>query len=1229
MTKPAISSLLEKRILVLDGAMGTMIQRYKLQEADYRGHLSLEERTYKGNNDMLSLTKPEIIREIYTQYYEAGADIIETNTFNANSVSMEDYGMQSFVREMNLASARLAVDVANSFTAKDPSKPRYVAGAVGPTNKTLSMSPDVNNPAYRALSFDDLCAAYQEQIEALIEGGVDLLLMETIFDTLNVKAAIMAAERAMDVRQKKLPIMISLTLADRGGRTLSGQTMGAFLASIEHAEILSVGLNCSFGARDMKPFVKEMGELSPYYISAYPNAGLPNRFGEYDESPEDMAVQIKEFIDEGLVNIIGGCCGSTPAHIAAYQALVKGALPHRRTEKKACLRLSGLELLEVTPLTNFVNVGERCNVAGSRKFLRLIKEGNFEEALIIARKQVEDGAQILDVNMDEGMLDAVEAMTHFLHLAASEPDITRVPVMIDSSKWEVIEAGLKCLQGKCVVNSISLKEGEEQFLEYARKLKGYGAAVVVMAFDENGQADNFQRRIEVCERAYKLLVEKVNFNPNDIIFDPNVLAVATGIEEHATYGLSFLEATEWIKKNLPGARVSGGLSNLSFSFRGNNYIREAMHAVFLYHAIKRGMDMAIVNPSESVTYDEIPQNVLDAIEDVIFNRREDATERLLDIAESVKGAATGADKTEQVDEWRTRPLDERLSHALQKGISDFMEVDLEEALRTYPRAVDIIDGPLMAGMNKVGELFGDGKMFLPQVVKTARTMKRAVAILQPSIEAEKQVGSSSKAGTVLIATVKGDVHDIGKNIVGVVLACNNYEVVDLGVMVHTETIIAKAKEIKPDFIGLSGLITPSLDEMTKVARAMEAEGFKMPLLIGGATTSKIHTAVKIAPLYSGLVVYSKDASQTPGMLAQWLNPETRDAFVAKTNSEYEDFRRSIASEKATVPYVDALRQAKRPDFSAFTPVKPNVAGRVELQIPVKEVLPYIHWKFFFGAWRLGGKYADIVNLHGCDSCRATWLASFPVEERPKASEAMQLYKDAQRMLDKLCADEYAFISAVFGIYEANGDDRRIYLKTEKGDYTLPVLRQQEKGENENYQALSDFLAPLSSGITDYMGCFAVTVGDVIEGIIRKYEKEGDDYQTMLLKFLADRLAEAATEYLHEKVRKEYWGYAPDEKLDVEDLFRVAFSGIRPAVGYPSLPDQSFNFILNDILDMESIGIVMTENGAMSPAATVSGLFFAHPQSHYFNIGRVGADQLALYATDTQRTPEEVKHWLRF
>ncbi|MFZ4456237.1 MAG: methionine synthase [Bacteroidales bacterium] len=1226
-TKPTIQSILEDRILVLDGAMGTMIQQYKLSEEDYRGTLVSGNRTYKGNNDMLCITKPEVIREIHAKYLMAGADIIETNTFNANSVSMEDYGMQSYVREMNLAATRLALEVAAEFTAKDPSTPRYVAGAIGPTNKTCSMSPDVNNPAYRALTFDALCDSYQEQIEALIEGGVDLLLIETIFDSLNAKVALFAAEKAMKKLEKKVPIMLSVTLSDKGGRTLSGQTMGAFLASVEHADILSVGLNCSFGARDMKPFIKELGEISPYYISAYPNAGLPNRFGEYDESPEIMALQIKEYFEESLVNVIGGCCGTTPDHIATYKSMLQGMTPHAKSAPTKAMRLSGLELLDVKPENNFVNIGERCNVAGSRKFLRLIREENYEEALTIARKQVEDGAQILDVNMDEGMLDAVKEMTTFLNLMMSEPDICCVPIMIDSSKWHVIEEGLKCVQGKCVVNSISLKEGEAQFLEQARLLKSYGAAAVVMAFDEQGQADTFPRRVEICTRAYNLLVNEVKFNPNDIIFDPNVLALATGIEEHATYGIDFLKATEWIKQTLPGAKVSGGLSNLSFSFRGNNYIREAMHSVFLYHAIKVGMDMAIVNPSEAVLYDDIPANVLEAIEDVIFNRRADATERLLDIAEQLKNTSTG-EKQVQQDEWRSLPLEDRLIHALQKGIGDHMAEDIAEALTVYAKAVDIIDEPLMKGMNKVGELFGEGKMFLPQVVKTARTMKKAVAILQPVLEAEK-VSGTSKAGTVLIATVKGDVHDIGKNIVGVVLSCNNYEMVDLGVMVHLEEIIKKAKEIQPDFIGLSGLITPSLDEMTRVAQAMEAEGFKMPLLIGGATTSKIHTAVKIAPHYTGApVIHSKDASQTPGKLAQWLNLDTRADYVAKLESEYETLRLSIQKEKPMAPYSEAKERALKLDFSNYTPAKPNNMGTHRIDIPVKELVPYIHWIFFFSSWRLGGKFAKIAELDGCDSCRLAWVNSFPVEDRPKAEEALKLYRDAERVLDRLIADE-ACVSAVYGHYEASSDDRTIYINSEKGEVKVPVLRQQEKADSDNpYYSLADFIAPKTSGVTDYIGCFGVTAGGKIEGLMKEYEKAEDDFMVMLVSFLSDRLAEAGTENLHEKIRKEFWGYAADENLSIDEMLKVRFRGIRPAVGYPSLPDQSVNFILNDIVNLSSAGITLTENGAMSPAASVSGFFFAHPQSDYFMIGKVGEEQLMMYAKETDRSLEEVKRWIR-
>ncbi len=907
--KATIQQLISQRILILDGAMGTMIQQYNLSEKDFRGERFGDiPGQLKGNNDLLCLTRPDVITDIHRKYLEAGADIIETNTFNATSVSMSDYHVQEYVKEINLTAAHIARQIADEYTQKNPDKPRFVAGSVGPTNKTCSMSPDVNNPAMRALTFDELSACYQEQIEALLEGGVDVILIETIFDTLNAKAAIYAAENAMHKKEREVPIMLSVTVSDAGGRTLSGQTLDAFLASIQHAPIFSIGLNCSFGAKQLKPFLANLAKRAPYYISAYPNAGLPNSLGTYDQSPVDMAEEVREYVEEGLINIIGGCCGTTDLYIAEYPALLKNAVPHVPAQKPKDLWLSGLELLEVKPEINFVNIGERCNVAGSRKFLRLIQEKKYDEALSIARKQVEDGALVIDINMDDGLLDAKQEMTTFLNLIASEPDIARVPVMIDSSKWEVIEAGLKCIQGKSIVNSISLKEGEEAFLNHAKKIQRYGAAVVVMAFDEKGQADTYERKIEVCERAYRLLVEKVNFNPNDIIFDPNVLSIATGIDEHNNYAVDFINATEWIKKNLPGAHISGGISNLSFSFRGNNYIRESMHAVFLYHAIGKGLDMGIVNPASAILYTDIPADILEKIEDVVLNRHPDAAERLIEVAENLKNLSTGSVAV-KTDVWREGEVEERLKYALIKGIGDFLEQDLAEAIPLYGKAVDIIEGPLMDGMNEVGELFGSGKMFLPQVVKTARTMKKAVGILQPLIEAEKKEGSSS-AGKVLLATVKGDVHDIGKNIVSVVMACNNYEIIDLGVMVPAEQIVQKAIEEKVDIIGLSGLITPSLDEMVQVAIELQKAGLDIPLLIGGATTSKLHTALKIAPVYNAPVIHLKDASLNAMVASKLLNENLKESFVQEINNQYESLRQSGRVDKRETISLEEARKNK-------------------------------------------------------------------------------------------------------------------------------------------------------------------------------------------------------------------------------------------------------------------------------------------------------------------------------
>ena len=1225
MTRSAFKRLLRERILVLDGGLGTMIQRFKLTEQDYRGErFSDFPGQLKGNNDLLNITRPDVLKEIHTQYMESGADIVTTNTFNANVISMADYGTQAYVGEINRAGARLVREAANTYTART-GRPIWVAGSIGPTNKTASMSPDVSDPAYRAVTYADLYAAYKEQIAALVEGGVDIILFETTFDTLNVKAGLEAAEVVLQEHQADLPIMLSLTLSVQGGRTFSGQTLAAFLASVQHTHIVSVGLNCSFGAADMKPYLAELARLAPCFISAYPNAGLPNTFGDYDETPETMLEHVRPFVEEGLVNVLGGCCGTTPAHIAKFPDLVRGKRPHQPAKQPDCLWLSGLELLEVKSENNFVNVGERCNVAGSRKFLRLIKEGSYEEALTIARKQVEDGAQILDINMDDGMLDAVKEMTHFLNLIAAEPDIARVPVMIDSSKWEVIEQGLMCVQGKSIVNSISLKEGEELFLRHAARIKQLGAATVVMAFDEQGQADTFERKIAICKRAYDLLTQKVGFNPQDIIFDPNILAIATGMEEHNGYGLAFIQAVEWIKQHLPGAKVSGGVSNLSFSFRGNNQVREAMHAVFLYHAIAKGMDMGIVNPSTSVLYEEIEPTFRTLLEDVILYRRPEAAEELIAYAQQLHTQASGEQMEKHHEAWREGTLNERLEYALIKGIGDYLEADLQEALTQYAHAVEIIDGPLMSGMNKVGNLFGAGKMFLPQVVKTARTMKKAVAILQPAIEAEKKAAGSAKAGKVLFATVKGDVHDIGKNIVSIVLACNNYEVIDLGVMVPAEVIVQKAIEEKPDLVCLSGLITPSLEEMAHVAEEMQKAGLTIPLMVGGATTSKLHTAVKIAPHYDFPVIHVLDASQNPLIAAKLLNPATHDAYVAELTQEQEALRASMAQKKEElVSLTEARQHPVAIDWKNYTPVVPHQMGVHELPVvPVEELIPYIHWTFFFSAWKLAGRYAEITQIHGCDSCRAMWLAGFPENERAKAAEAMQLYKDATRLLDRLVAEKMACCKAIYGFFPAYSEGDTIHI----GDHLLPTLRQQVKRPEAIYKSLADYVMPAAEQRTDYLGAFVVTAGIGLESWMEQYQAEGDNYNAMLLQTLSDRLAEALAEYLHERVRKEFWGYAPNEQLSIADLYKVKYQGIRPAIGYPSLPDQRLNETLDELLDMQRIGVRLTENGAMYPTASVSGLYFAHPAAQYFMIGTIDEEQLRNYAARRGLTEEEARKLL--
>ncbi len=1222
----SIEAILSDRILILDGAMGTMIQLYGLTEEDFRGKRFGDSKVLlKGNNDLLSITRPDVIEEIHLAYLQAGADIIETNTFNATSISQSDYRLEHLVGEMNRSAAQIARNAADKFNKTTPDKPRFVAGAIGPTSKTASMSPRVEEPMFRAATFDDFKVAYKEQVFALIEGGVDLLLIETIFDTLNAKAAILAVKEVEEEIGKTIPVILSVTLSDRAGRTLSGQTLGAFVVSVSHANPLAIGLNCSFGAADLKPYVKELGKIAPFYISVYPNAGLPNQLGEYDETPEKMAGQMREFIDEELVNIVGGCCGTTPEHIAEYVSMVEHAKPHRRATPPGNMQLSGLEVLEVSSSINFLNIGERCNVAGSRKFLRLIQQKKYEEALDIARGQVADGAQVLDINMDDGLLDGATEMTNFLNMLAADPDVARVPIMIDSSKWEVLEAGLKCVQGKSIVNSISLKNGETEFLHQAMLVKRYGAAVVVMAFDEKGQADSFERRVEICGRAYKLLTES-GFDPHDIIFDPNVLAIATGIEEHANYAVDFIRATRWIKENLPHAKVSGGVSNLSFSFRGNEAIREMMHSSFLYHAIKEGLDMGIVNPAQSVIYEDIPEEGKERIEDVLFNRREDATERLMVYAEKIKGEKRADSGAEKAEEWRDYTLDERLSYALVKGIGDYLEEDIAEALTHYPRAVDIIDKPLMDGMNRVGDLFGSGKMFLPQVVKAARTMKRAVAILQPTLEAEKGAGAESKtAGKILLATVKGDVHDIGKNIVGIVLACNNYEVVDLGVMVPPEKIIATIIQEKPDIVGLSGLITPSLEEMGVVATEMEKAGLKIPLLIGGATTSKLHTALKIEPKYSHGVVHVKDASRSPAVVANLISKEHKEEYIEKVREEYERLREDRSSKKVQLlPLKEARKHAFKFDWQRYVATVPANMGRIKLDpIPVKDIVPYIDWRFFFHAWSMSAKFHTVTKVPRDKKAREEWVSTFSDDERERARQAVRLYDDAGEMLLRFVQEEVDYIRAVFGLYDAYSEEDTLYL-----DGTpFHLLRQQVKSDENECLCLSDFVAPRSLGIKDYAGAFAVTAGAGTGELLKRYQDEGDDYNGLLMRSLLDRLAEATTEWLHASVRRTYWGYSSEEDISIDDMFAVKYDGIRPAVGYPLIPDQSVNFILHDMLGTDEIGISLTENGVMYPNASVSGFFLAHPNSKYFAVGKIDEDQFADYARRKGVRTEEVRKFL--
>ncbi|WP_235545367.1 methionine synthase [Phycicoccus sp. Soil802] len=1230
----------------MDGAMGTMIQREGLGEDDYRGERFADwESDLKGNNDLLSLTQPEIIRGIHTAYLEAGADLIETNTFNAQRISLADYGMEDLAYEFNLESARLARQACDAMTEQTPDRPRWVLGALGPTNRTASISPDVNDPGKRNVTFDELVEAYVEQARGLVDGGADLLIVETIFDTLNAKAAIFALETLFEEHERRWPVIISGTITDASGRTLSGQVTEAFWNSVRHARPLAVGLNCALGAAEMRPYAAELARVADTFVSCYPNAGLPNAFGEYDETPDAMAGVVGEFAESGLVNLLGGCCGTTPDHIAAIAKAAAGQKPRVPAEVAPALRLSGLEPLTVTEESLFVNVGERTNITGSARFRKLIQAEDYGTALNVARQQVESGAQVIDINMDEGMIDGVAAMDRFVKLVATEPDISRVPLMVDSSKWDVIEAGLKCVQGKSIVNSISMKEGVEPFIEHARLCRKYGAAVVVMAFDEDGQADSLQRRKEICQRAYDILTQEVGFPAEDIIFDPNIFAVATGIEEHAAYGTDFIDATRWIKENLPGALVSGGVSNVSFSFRGNNAVREAIHAVFLYHAIQAGMDMGIVNAGALVVYDQVDPELRERIEDVVLNRRPDSTERLLEIADSFN---TGDTKQEAIaEEWRSLPVGERITYALVKGLDEHAETDTEELRQEISarggRPIEVIEGPLMDGMNVVGDLFGAGKMFLPQVVKSARVMKKAVAYLIPFIEAEKteaEVAENRAKGKVVMATVKGDVHDIGKNIVGVVLQCNNYDVVDLGVMVPAQKILDAARAEKADVIGLSGLITPSLDEMVNFATEMERQGFDLPLLIGGATTSRAHTAVKVDQKYHGPVVWVKDASRSVPVVAQLLSDELRPKLMAEVKADFDSLRARHAAKTTERPLVsiEKAREMATPiDWSGYRPPVPHLVAAQEKELlrrqsgtdrrtltqfvrtfkdyPIAELRDYIDWGPFFLAWEMKGRFPDILN-------------------NPATGEAAtKLYQDAQTMLDQIIEHKWLRANGVIGLFPANsvGDDIEVYTDESRETVatTLHTLRQQgQHREGIPNRAMSDFVAPKESGRPDHVGAFAVTAGLGSHDKVNEFKAAMDDYNAILLEALADRLAEAFAERMHERVRHDFWGYAPDEHLKNPDLIAEKYVGIRPAPGYPACPDHTEKALLWDLLQVEeNTGMELTESMAMWPGASVSGWYFSHPQSQYFVVGRLGRDQIEDYAKRKGWTVAEAERWL--
>ena len=1214
----ALLDALEQRILVLDGAMGTMIQRYNLTEAQYRG-TRFEDfaRDLKGNNDLLSITRPEVIREIHSRYLEAGADILETNTFNSTAISQADYHLESLVEELNLAGARLAREVADAYSTRTPGKPRWVAGVMGPMNRTLSLSPDVNDPGYRAVTFDQVKDSYKAAARALVAGGVDILMVETIFDTLNAKAALFAIDELFEETGIRLPIMISGTITDASGRTLSGQTAEAFWNSVRHARPLSIGLNCALGARQLRPHVEELSRIADVYVSAHPNAGLPNAMAEYDELPEETAAHIREWAESGWLNITGGCCGTTPDHIKAIASLVSDCKPRLRPKIEPRLRLSGLEPLNIGEDSLFVNVGERTNVTGSKAFARLILAGDFDEALAVARQQVENGAQVIDINMDEAMLDSAAAMTRFLQLVASEPDISRVPIMIDSSKWSVIEAGLKCVQGKAIVNSISMKAGEEEFIQQAKLARRYGAAVVVMAFDEKGQADTLQRKTSICERCYRLLTEKVGFPAEDIIFDANIFAIATGIEEHNTYGRDYIEAVAWIHRHLPHAKTSGGVSNLSFSFRGNEPVREAMHTAFLYHATKAGLTMGIVNAGQLGVYEEIPKDLLERVEDVILNRRPDATERLVEFAESFKGRKK--DAAEEL-EWRKGTPQERLVHALVRGITQHIVEDTEEARLQFERPLQVIEGPLMDGMNVVGDLFGSGKMFLPQVVKSARVMKQAVAHLIPYIEEEKKrLGTAPKPkGKVVMATVKGDVHDIGKNIVGVVLQCNNFDVVDLGVMVACDTILETARRENADMVGLSGLITPSLEEMAHVAREMKRLGFTIPLLIGGATTSRTHTAVKIEPNYPGPTVWVPDASRAVGVASALSSPEQRDAYMVQVRADFAKVREAHSRKtgQKSVSLQAARANAAKIDWSSYRPVKPRQLGLLALRnYPLERIVEFIDWGPFFQAWDLAGRYPDILT------------------DSVVGEAARSVHREGQAMLERIVKGRWLTANGVFGLWPANsvGDDIEIYAdeSRERVLMTWHNLRQQnEKPAGNPNLCLADFVADKDSGIPDYVGAFAVATGAGIETRLKEFAAKNDDYSAIMLKALADRLAEAFAEHLHHRVCTEYWGYAADEKLTNEQLVAEEYRGIRPAPGYPACPDHTEKADLFRLLEADrNAGMTLTESFAMLPTAAVSGFYLSHPESRYFAVGKVERDQVADYAHRKGMDLAHVERWL--